>query len=134
MSYRITALVLYCLELISIWFHMGYFEIISHSLEFLYIYMKLTRRKHPDRLANSCKRPSINGMAPGLRLPKFHHGFFLLSSPFQTHFLFLFFVVYFCVVILCPCSVIFVMYVFREAPLYRLCLLVPPCHFDKLDK
>ena len=75
-------------KLISIWFHMGYFEIISHSLEFLgHIYMKLTRRKHPDHLADSCKHSSVNQMAAGLRLPRSSHGFFLLSPPFQTHFL-----------------------------------------------
>ena len=58
-------------------------EIISHSLEILgYIYMKLTRRKHPYRLVDSCKRLSVNRMTAGLTLPKSSHGFFF--SPFST--------------------------------------------------
>ena len=47
--------------------------------------MKITRRKHPDHLVDSCKRLSINRMAAGLRLPRSSHGFFLLSPTFQTH-------------------------------------------------
>ena len=47
--------------------------------------MKITRRKHPDRLVDSCKRSSVNRMAAGLRLPRSSHGFFLLSATFQTH-------------------------------------------------
>ena len=50
-----------------------------------YKYMKITRRKHPDRLVDSCKRSSVNRMAAGSRLPRSSHGFFLLSATFQTH-------------------------------------------------
>ena len=61
---------------------MGYFEIISHSLELHgYIYMKLTRRKHPDRLADSCRRSSVNQMAAGSRPPI---GPVMDFSPFST--------------------------------------------------
>ena len=78
-------------KLISIWFHVGYFEIISHSLVFLgYIYMKLTRRKHPDRLADPCKHSSVNWMATGSRLPRSGHEFFsflhLFKHTFCTNF------------------------------------------------
>ena len=55
--------------------------------EQLYMYIKLTKRKDPDQIANSCKRLSINQIAAGLRLLRYSHGFFLLSLPFQTHFL-----------------------------------------------
>ena len=68
----------------SIWFHLGYFEIISHSLDLLLIHIR--EIEHPGCLADSCKRLSVNRMAVGLRLPLGHysHGFFLLSPPFQT--------------------------------------------------
>ena len=72
-------------KLTSIWFHMGYFKITSHPLEFLgYIYMNLTRRKHPDHLADSCKRSSINRMAADSRLPRSSHGFFCPFSTFSN--------------------------------------------------
>ena len=47
--------------------------------------MKITRRKHPDRLVDSFKCLSVNQMAAGSRLPRSSHGFFLLSATFQTH-------------------------------------------------
>ena len=43
--------------------------------------MKITRRKHPDHLVDSCKRSSVNRMAAGSRLPRSSHGFF---SPFSN--------------------------------------------------
>ena len=67
----------------SIWFHLGYFEIISHSLEFLWIHIH--EIEHPGCLADSCKCLSINRMAAGLRLPRsFQLWIFLFSPPFQT--------------------------------------------------
>ena len=49
-----------------------------------FISLKLTRRKQPDHLADSCKRSIVNWTAAGSRPPS---GFFLPSPPFQTHFL-----------------------------------------------
>ena len=46
--------------------------------------MKITRRKHPDRLVDFCKRLNVNWMAAGLRLPRSSHGFFLLPATFHT--------------------------------------------------
>jgi len=49
------------------------------------------------------------------------------------------FIIFFCtklfsLFVLCTLLLYLVMYVLREAPLnYRPCLLVLPCHFDKLD-
>ena len=47
--------------------------------------MKITRRKHPDHLVDSCKCSSVKRMAAGSRLPRSSHRFFLLSPTFQTH-------------------------------------------------
>ena len=41
-------------------------------------------RKNLDRLADSCKRSSVNQMAASSRLPRSSHGF-LLSPTFQTY-------------------------------------------------
>ena len=46
--------------------------------------MKITRRKHPDRLVDSCKRSSVNRMAAGSRPPRSSHGFFLLPATFSN--------------------------------------------------
>ena len=46
--------------------------------------MKITRRKHPDHLVDSCKRLSVNRMASGSRLPRFSHGFFSPFSDFSN--------------------------------------------------
>ena len=46
-------------------------------------FKELARRKHPDYLADSCKRLSVNQMAAGSRLPRSSHGFFLLSPTFH---------------------------------------------------
>ena len=46
--------------------------------------MKITRRKHPDHLVDSCKRLSVNRMVAGSRPPRSSHRFFLLSPTFQT--------------------------------------------------
>ena len=46
--------------------------------------MIIKRREHPDHLVDSCKRSSINRMAAGLRLPRYSHGFFLLSQFGKT--------------------------------------------------
>ena len=51
------------------------------SSEHLMIYLKNARRKHLDRLADSCKLSSVNRMAAGSS-----HGFFLLSPTFQICF------------------------------------------------
>ena len=40
--------------------------------------MKITRRKHPDHLVDSCKRLSVNRMAAGSRLPRW------IFSPFSN--------------------------------------------------
>ena len=42
---------------------------------------EIDKEKHPDCLADSCKRLSVNQMAAGSRLPRSSHGFF---SPFST--------------------------------------------------
>ena len=49
-------------------------------------YMKLAGRKHPDRLADFCKRSSVNWMAAGSRLSKCSHNFFLLPASFSNMF------------------------------------------------
>ena len=49
------------------------------------LYMKLTRRKHPDHLADPCKRSSINRMAAGSRLPRSSHGFSPFSILYDVH-------------------------------------------------
>ena len=43
--------------------------------------MKITRRKHPDHLVDSCKRLSVNRMAAGSRLPI---GPVWIFSPFSN--------------------------------------------------
>ena len=47
-------------------------------------FMKIVRRKYPDRLADSCKRLSANRMAAGSRLPRSSHGFFSSFSYFSN--------------------------------------------------
>jgi len=47
------------------------------------------KKKLPDHMADSCKHLSINQMAASLKLPRSGHWFFLLSSSFQTHFVWL---------------------------------------------
>ena len=44
-----------------------------------YRYMKNSKEKIPNRLADFCKRSSVNQMAAGSRLPRSSHGIF---SPF----------------------------------------------------
>ena len=44
--------------------------------------MKLTKRKHPDHLADSCKHLSVNWMAAGSRLPMQVQSW--IFSPFST--------------------------------------------------
>ena len=46
--------------------------------------MKISRRKHPDRLVDSCKRSSINRMAGCSRLPSPVMDFFPFSNFSNT--------------------------------------------------
>ena len=41
--------------------------------------MKISRRKHPDRLVDPCKHSNVNQMAAGLRPPRSSHGFSFLQ-------------------------------------------------------
>ena len=58
-----------------------------HSPGFLWIqrtWNYIAGRKHPDCLADSCKRLSVNQMAADLRLSRCNHGFFTFLQLFQT--------------------------------------------------
>ena len=48
-----------------------------------YRYLKNARRKHPDRLADSCKRSSVNRMAAGSRLQVQVMDFFFFHLLFK---------------------------------------------------